>query len=45
MNRLSRLLQARPPPPIDTPARLTLIEEPRADVDRYDHLRGVRHVG
>lgn len=45
MNRLSRLLEAQPPPPIDTPARLTLIEEPRADVDRYDHLRGARHVG
>jgi hypothetical protein len=40
LNVLSRLLEAQAPRPIDTPTRLTLLEEPKADVDRYDHLRG-----
>ena len=26
-------------------SRLTLSEEPKANVTRYDHLRGRRHVG
>jgi transposase len=45
LNLLSRLIEAEPPAPIDTPERLTLLEEPRANVKRYDHLRGRRHVG
>ncbi len=44
LNLLSRLLEADTPAPIDTPARLTLLEEPKANVDRYDHLRGAAHV-
>jgi hypothetical protein len=42
---LSRLLEADVPPSIDTPAHLTLLEEPKANVNRYDHLRGHGHVG
>ena len=45
LNLLSRLLEADAPPPIDTPAHLTLLEEPKANVNRYDHLRGHGHVG
>ncbi|NIV48423.1 MAG: hypothetical protein GWN46_17305 [Gammaproteobacteria bacterium] len=45
LNLLSRLLEAQAPPRIDTPSRLTLAEEPKANVTRYDHLRGRRHVG
>ena len=45
LNILSRLLETGPPAPIDAPSGLSLLEEPRADVDRYDHLRGKRHVG
>ena len=41
---LSRLLEAPPPTSIDPPERLTLAEEPSANVTRYDHLRGQRHV-
>ena len=44
VNLLNRLLDATPPAPIDTPSCLTLLEEPRADVTRYDHLRGHRYV-
>lgn len=44
LNLLSRLLEADAPRPIDTPARLTLLEEPKADVDRYDDLRGCTHA-
>jgi hypothetical protein len=45
LNLLSRLLEAEPPAPIDAPKGLSLLEEPRADVDRYDDLRGERHAG
>ena len=44
LNILSRLLEAPPPDPIDTPESLTLLDEPKADVRRYDHLRGHHHV-
>ena len=40
LNILSRLLQASPPSPIDVPDGLTLLNEPKADVHRYDRLRG-----
>jgi hypothetical protein len=43
LNLLRRLTEAEAPPPIDTPARLTLLEEPVANVTRYDHLRGATH--
>jgi hypothetical protein len=45
LNLLSRLLETNAPGPIDTPTRLTLLEEPKADVTRYDHLRGEAHAG
>ena len=45
LNILSRLLDERPPPQVEPPARLTLLEEPRANVTRYEDLRGPRHVG
>jgi transposase len=44
LNLLSRLLEQHPPPLVDTPSALTLLEEPKADVHRYDGLRRVRHV-
>ena len=44
LNLLRRLLESDGPPPIDTPAHLTLLEEPQANVTRYDHLRGARYV-
>lgn len=44
LNILSRLLEASPPAPIDTPDALTLRDEPKADVHRYDGLRGHHHV-
>ena len=44
LNRLSRLLEAEPPVPIDTPAGLSLTEEPKANVNRYDRLRGRTHA-
>ena len=40
INILNRLLEADVPVPIDTPAALSLSEEPKANVDRYDYLRG-----
>ncbi len=45
MNILSRLLEAEAPGPIDTPAGLSLREEPRANVHRYDSLRAPNHGG
>jgi hypothetical protein len=45
LNILSRLLDNDPPAPIDAPSSLRLIDEPKANVSRYDHLRGRRHVG
>jgi len=44
LNLLSRLLDAEPPVPIDAPAGLKLSDEPKANVDRYDHLRGQTHA-
>jgi hypothetical protein len=43
LNLLRRLTEAEPPAPIDTATRLTLLEEPAANVTRYDHLRGTTH--
>ena len=43
LNRLSRLLDQRPPA-LTTPPALTLSDEPRADTERYDHLREGSHV-
>lgn len=45
LNLLSRLLEVEAPPQVDTPARLALLEEPKANVTRYDNLRGQRHGG
>jgi hypothetical protein len=45
LNLLSRLLETDAPAPIDTPTGLTLLEEPQANVNRYDHLRGEAHAG
>jgi hypothetical protein len=44
LNLLNRLLEAPPPASVDTPARLTLTDEPQANVDRYDHLRRHTHA-
>jgi len=49
LNVLHRLIDGKPTsaPPVATPQGLTLSEEPRADVERYDTLRaaqGVRHA-
>ena len=44
LNLLIRLLEADSPALIDTPTRLTLLEEPKANVSRYDHLRGEAHA-
>ena len=43
LNLLSRL-ETEPPAPLEPPAGLTLLEEPVANVNRYDHLRGHRHA-
>jgi hypothetical protein len=43
LNLLRRLTEAEPPAPLGTATRLTLLEEPTANVVRYDHLRGARH--
>ena len=44
INILNRLLETTAPARIDAPAGLSLIEEPQAHVDRYDHLREVTHA-
>ncbi|MCP4277990.1 MAG: IS21 family transposase [Gammaproteobacteria bacterium] len=44
INCLNRLLDAPVPAPLKTPITLTLVEEPKADTGRYDHLRGKYHV-
>ena len=50
LNLLHRPVDERPvePPEVVPPCGLALAEEPRADVDRYDGLRGqtagVRHA-
>lgn len=42
LNLLARLLGADAPTPVAAPPALTLTVEPKADVGRYDKLRGVR---
>jgi transposase len=44
INCLNRLLDVPAPPPLQTPITLTLVEEPKADTGRYDHLREKHHV-
>jgi len=46
LNVLHRLIDGKAPPasPIDAPQALRLVQEPRADVDRYDTLREIRHA-
>lgn len=43
LNLLSRLVELPPQGPVDTPATLTLVDEPQANVARYDRLRGSRY--
>jgi Mu transposase, C-terminal domain len=45
LNLLSRLLEMDAPAPIDTPTGLMLLEEPQANVTRYDYLRGEAREG
>lgn len=45
LNRLSRLLDTPLPTVFKPPALLALREEPVANTERYDALRGARHVG
>ena len=44
LNILRRMISPTPPPLADTPQRLSLNEEPIANVERYDGLREVRHA-
>jgi hypothetical protein len=44
LNRLSRLLDTPPPAAFTPPPALTLREEPLANTERYDALRGAHHV-
>jgi hypothetical protein len=46
LNVLHRLIDGKAPPaaPIDAPQALRLTQEPRANVDRYDTLREIRHA-
>jgi len=46
LNRLHRLIDGKPatPPVVTAPQALTLANEPRADVERYDALRQAREV-
>ena len=46
LNVLHRLIDGKAPtaPPIDAPQTLSLVQEPVADVDRYDTLREMRHA-
>jgi hypothetical protein len=44
LNRLSRLLDAPPPAALEPPPALTLREDPVANTERYDNLRGISHV-
>jgi hypothetical protein len=45
LNRLSRLLDTPRPATLTPPPALTLREEPLANTERYDALRGAPHVG
>ena len=44
LNRLSRLLDTPPPAALEPPPALTLREDPIANTERYDNLRGISHV-
>jgi len=44
INCLNRLLDAPRPEPIQAPPALRLVEEPKANTQRYDHLRRKNHV-
>ncbi len=44
INCLHRLLDKPRPEQLNTPPELKLLEEPKADTGRYDHLREKRHV-
>jgi hypothetical protein len=46
LNVLHRLIDGKAPPasPIDAPQALRLTQEPKANVDRYDMLREIRHA-
>lgn len=44
LNLLGRLVESAPPAPVNAPHGLTLAVEPKANVERYDELRGVRHA-
>ena len=46
INLLHRLIDAKPltAPTVDLPQTLTLTTEPRANVERYDALRGAREM-
>lgn len=44
LNRLSRLLDAPTPATLTPPPALRLSEEPVANAERYDNLRGASHV-
>jgi transposase len=44
LNRLSRLLDTPMPAALQPPPALALREEPLANTERYDHLRGMSHV-
>ena len=47
LNLLHRLVDGKAPtvPPVDAPLALVLSKEPRADVERYDALRGGARTG
>jgi hypothetical protein len=44
LNRLSRLLDGPPPVALQPPPGLVLCDEPIANTERYDELRGRHHV-
>lgn len=44
LNQLKQLMNPSPPPLAETPQQLSLQEEPTANVERYDDLRGAHHV-
>lgn len=44
LNLLGRLVESSPPPLVTAPQALGLVEEPQANVSRYDRLRRVRHA-
>jgi len=45
LNRLSRLLDTPPPAALEPPPALSLSNEPIANTERYDDLRGNHYVG